>query len=511
MEIVQDKALKLRLRKPAKVTNLIPKSHQLNDNEVLVNWGLDEAQMLNNIGIKVPSPIRSQYKWPSVYKPFDHQVATAEFLTLNRRAFCFNEQGTGKSASCIWAADFLMNKKKVNRVLVICPLSIMHSAWKDDLFKFAMHRRVDVAYGSAHARKRVIESDAEFVIINYDGIPIVHDEIKAGGFDLIIVDEANHLKNPNTRRWKFVRNLIEAETRVWMLTGTPAAQSPVDAYGLAKLINPQGVSRTLSAFRDLVMYKVTQFKWVAKPTAPDIVHEALQPAIRFTKEECMDLPDMVYTSRYVELNKAQKKYYEQLRKDMFAEAVGEQITAVNAASQINKLLQLSTGALYTDEKEILEFDISNRYKALKEIIDETNNKVLVFAPYKHCIDLILKKLRKDKITANMIRGDVSANKRTSLIRRFQDEDDPRVLVIQPQAAAHGVTLTAADTIVWWGPTASLETYAQANARVHRSGQTNKCTVVQLAGSAVEQRVYKLLDDKIDIHSQIIDLYKNMLD
>jgi len=124
--------------------------------------------------------------------------------------------------------------------------------------------------------------------------------------------------------------------------------------------------------------------------------------------------------------------------------------------------------------------------------------------------VLLEKLAADGVKAERIDGSVPAGKRSEIFRAFQDTPDPRVLVIQPQAAAHGVTLTAADTIVWWGPVSSLETYAQANARIHRAGQTNKCTVVQLYGSDVEQRVYRLLDSKIDVHNQIVSLYKELL-
>jgi SNF2 family DNA or RNA helicase len=135
----------------------------------------------------------------------------------------------------------------------------------------------------------------------------------------------------------------------------------------------------------------------------------------------------------------------------------------------------------------------------------------VFVPFKHVIDILTDRLRDDGIATEVIRGDVPASKRTEIFKRFQETDDPKVLVIQPQSAAHGVTLTAANTVVWWGPTSSLETYAQANARVHRSGQTHKCTVVQLQGSDVEKRVYSLLDNRIDVHTKMIDLYNELLD
>ena len=190
--------------------------------------------------------------------------------------------------------------------------------------------------------------------------------------------------------------------------------------------------------------------------------------------------------------------------------MGEQVSAANAAVAMNKLLQISCGAVYTDAGDTLEFDISHRYKVLREVVDESSKKVLIFVPFKHVIDILVDKLMGEGITAEVIRGDVPAAKRTEIFNRFQRTDTPRVLVIQPQAAAHGVTLTAANTVIWWGPTSSLETYLQANARVHRTGQDHKCTVVQLQGSAIEKRVYAMLDNKINIHTKMIDLYNDIL-
>ena len=511
MQIIEDKALMLRVRNPKQITTVIPNSKELSMNRVLVKWGLPEALTLKNLNINVPSPITKRYAWPGQYKPYEHQKDTAAFLTMNKKAFCFNEQGTGKTASAIWAADYLMNQGLVNRVLVICPLSIMDSAWRDDLFSFAMHRTVDVAYGGKEKRKKIINSGAEFVIINYDGVDIVKDEIAKGGFDLFIVDEATHYKNVQTKRWKTLNKLVGEDDRLWMMTGTPAAQSPEDAYGLAKMVNHLSVPRYFSSWRDMVMWKVTQFKYKPKENAKDIVFKALQPAIRFTKDQCLDLPDMTYTKRFVEMTKQQVKYYEMLRKRMVMEVAGEEVTAANAAINLNKLLQISAGAIYTDDGDTVQFDIKNRYQALREVIDESSQKVLVFVPFKHTIDMLIDKLTSEGITSEVIRGDVSAPKRTEIFDRFQNTPDPRVLVIQPQAAAHGVTLTAANTIVWWGPTSSLEVYAQANARIHRSGQKHKCTVIQLAGSNAEKRIYRMLDERINVHTEMIKLYKEILD
>lgn len=513
MQIIEDKALLVRTKHPERITEIIPKSKMLETGEVLVKWGLEEAQVLKNLRIKnVPSPIMSRYKWPGLHRPFDHQKETAAFLTLHRRAFCFNEQGTGKTGSVIWAADYLMSLGIIKRVLILCPLSIMQSAWQNDLFKFAMHRTTALAHShSRDKRIKAVQSDAEFVICNFDGLDIIKEAVADEGFDLIVVDEANAYKTVSTKRWKVLNSIIKPSTWVWMLTGTPASQSPTDAYGLAKIVNPTGVPKFFGSFRDMVMQKITQFKYVPRPQSESIVHNVLQPAIRFTKEECLDLPEITYATRDIPLTPQQLKYYEHLRKHMVAVAAGEEITTVNAAASLNKLLQLSCGAVYADTGEVVAFDASNRMAALKEVIDEASHKVIVFVPYKHSIQIISEELKKSGYSTEIISGEVSVNKRTDIFNKFQTTPDPRVLIIQPQAASHGVTLTAANVVVYWSPVMSVETYLQCNARPHRAGQRNPVTVIHLQGSPVEKRMYAMLEAKIDIHSRMIDLYKNLLE
>ena len=183
----------------------------------------------------------------------------------------------------------------------------MKSAWQNDLFKFAVHRTCDVAYGDRKKRAKIIANGAEFVIINFDGLAIVKDEVLNAGFDLIVVDEASAYKNPTTERWKVLRDLNKKIKGLWMLTGTPAAQSPVDAFGLAKLVNPTGVTPFYGQFRDQVMLKVGMYRWIPKPNAQETVHNALQPAIRFEKDQCLDLPVVTYVEREAPLTAQQNK------------------------------------------------------------------------------------------------------------------------------------------------------------------------------------------------------------
>lgn len=451
----------------------------------------------------------SEYTWPRPhgFTPFEHQKVTSEFLVTNRKAFCFNEQGTGKTASVIWAVDYLMQRGLIKRVLVICPLSIMKSAWQADLFKFAIHRTVSVAYGSAKKRKNIITLGAEFVVINFDGVGIVKREIAKNEFDLVVVDEASAYKNTQTTRWKDLRDLMKGIKGLWMLTGTPAAQSPVDAFGLARLVNPTVVPLYMSHFRDQVMQKVSNYRWIPRPEAKHIVHKSLQPAIRFEKAQCLDLPPVTFVDRDAPLTPQQLKYYNMLKKQMLIKADGEEVSAVNAAVQINKLLQIAGGAVYTDNREIIEFDVSNRMRVVQEVIDESSHKVLVFVPFTHTIELLERHLIGNNIICDVINGAVSVNKRAEIINAFQEQANPKVLIIQPQAASHGLTLTAADTVIWYSPCTSVETYLQANARIDRPGQVNPMTVIHITGSPVESRMYSLLRNNITNHNKIIDLYR----
>lgn len=517
MQIVEDKALLFRTRDPSKYS-IIPK-HKVFSNpqggfDVAVYWGLDEARVLKNLGVKdVPSPITRRYEWPGRYKPMKHQIDTASFLTLHRRAFCFNDPGTGKTLSALWAADYLMQRDEVRRVLILCPLSIMHSAWMQDINNSIIHRSAIVAHHPQAARRiEMIQSDYEIVISNYEGLNLIANEINTDGrFDLVIVDEANAYKNPSTRRWKALASVIKPDTYLWMMTGTPASQSPVDAYGLAKLVNPSGVPKFQTAWRDKVMNKVSMFKWQPKANARDTVFSALQPAIRFTKQQCLDLPPVITVTREVEMTPQQNKYYKLLKEQMLIRAAGETISAVNAGVVVNKLLQISCGAAYTDDKEVVEFDAKPRLHVLDEVLEETDRKVIVFALFRSSIDTIVHHLSANGVVCAEIHGGVSAGKRALIINDFQNTNKVKVLVMQPQATAHGLTLTAADTVVFYGPLMSVEQYVQCIARADRKGQnSDKVTVVHIQSSPLEKKLFNAMSNKVDDNTLLVSMFNSEL-
>jgi len=257
------------------------------------------------------------------------------------------------------------------------------------------------------------------------------------------------------------------------------------------------------------MNKITMFKWAPKPAAPQLVHEALQPAIRFTKAQCLDLPPVLTMTRIVPLTPQQTKYYNILKERMAIQAAGEAITAVNAATVVSKLLQISCGAVYTDDKDVVEFDAGPRLAVLEEILGETERKVLIFALFRSSIDSIYNHLLKKNINTECIHGGVTPNKRADTIRRFQNEKDPRVLVMQPQASAHGITLTAADTVIFYGPLMSVEQYIQCIARADRKGQNaDKVTVIHIEGSPIEKKMFTALSSKVVDNSLLTRMFEN---
>jgi SNF2 family DNA or RNA helicase len=385
----------------------------------------------------------------------------------------------------------------------------MHSAWLSDLNNSIIHRSAIVAHHTKSSRRiEMIQQDYEFVICNYDGLNLIAEEIvNDGRFDLVIVDEANAYKTVTTKRWKTLKSIINPKTHLWMMTGTPASQSPADAYGLAKLVNPDNVPLFYTGWRDSVMNKITLYKWAPKPDARDRVFNALQPAIRFSKDQCLDLPPVMTLTREVPLTPQQTKYYNMLKDQMLVQAAGEVITAVNAAAMLSKLLQVSAGAALTDTKEVVEFDAGPRLGVLEEILEETQRKVIIFALFRASIETIQRHLTAKGITNECIHGGVSANKRGDIIHRFQTDPDPRVLVMQPAATAHGITLTAADTVVFYGPLMSVEQYIQCIARADRKGQNaDKVTVFHIQSSPVEAKMFKALAAKVSDSSLLTEMF-----
>ncbi len=508
--VEQAKAIALKLDNPNRVLSCIPsaKVMKVKGSEIVVTpHKIDEVKVLRNLGISVPSPILHYYDWVGKFTPYKHQRLTAAFLTMHKKALVLNDIGTGKTQSSLWAADYLMNAGEVKKCLIISPLSTLERVWGDSIFTGFIHRTAVTLHGTAARRKKLLKTDADFYIINHDGFNIIAEEAK-GMFDLIIVDEAAVLRNPSTNRFKIFRKWMESnkQTRLWMMTGTPTPNDPTDAWALAKLVNSPFCSNTYTAFRDQVMMKIGQWKWLPRPESVDIVKDVLQPSVRYTRDECFDLPETIVQTRKVPLTKEQEKYYKEMLRRFVIEMEEEEgsITAVNEAVKLQKLVQIACGVVYDDDGQNIELDCSPRVKVVEEVIEEAGEKVILFVPLTGTLHMLEEKLKK-RWTVGVINGAVSATKRNQIFNDFQNGKDPQVLIAHPATMAHGLTLTSASTIIWYGPITSNEQYVQANGRIERIGKKHTSNVVHIESIAVESKMYDRLRNKQKLQGLLLDL------
>ena len=275
------------------------------DNLVALPYGVDESIVLRNLGFSVPPPVLSYYDWPARFAPMEHQKETAAFLTMHKRALCLNAPGTGKSISSLWAADFLLQEGVAKKILIVAPLSTVMVVWGREIAHHMPHRSFVVCTGNRAKRSQLLETPGvQYVIINHDGFTTMVDELR--DFDVVIYDEATALKTPGSIRYKVFSRWVSAnQPWLWLLTGTPISQSPVDAWTLARLVDSDKVPKSFTTFKDMVMKKVTTFKWVPREDALETCKQVLQPSIRFSLDECKDLPDTNYVGRKTTLTKQQ--------------------------------------------------------------------------------------------------------------------------------------------------------------------------------------------------------------
>lgn len=498
----------LKIDNPHLVCQAIPEAYIMNvrgQDVVLAPFTLEVIRALNSLNIKVQSPIMKKYNWCGMHTPMKHQMTTAAFATVNERHFILNSIGTGKTMSALWAADYLMNEGKASKVLVISPLSTLERVWGDSIYLNFRHRSFTVLHGTRQQRIRRLKDDMDFYIINFDGFKIIQSHIK-DMFDFVIIDEVSTLRNWSTDRFKTIYSWVqENNPQLCMMTGTPTPESPVDAWALAKLVGYPHLP-SFTRFRDMTMLKVRDHVYVPRPESIEIVKEVLQPSIRFTREECLDLPPTVVESRMVPLTTQQKEYYKTMQKKLVVElkSTNDAITAVNRAVLLMKLVQICCGVVYTENGTGHEIDAKPRVKLVKEVIDEAGGKVILFVPLTGVLQMLRKELSK-WYTIEVVHGDTPAKQRNKIFQDFQNTPEPRVLLAHPQTMSHGLTLTSATTIIWYGPIYSNDTYTQANGRIERIGKNKSCTVVHILSTELEEKMYNRLINKQQVQQTLLEM------
>ncbi len=469
-------------------------------------------------------PVKSNliFNWPGKVRPFAHQVATTEFLVANRRAFCFNDMGTGKTLSVLWAFHYLKQQGLVKSMLVVCPLSTLQLTWANEIRTHFNRTRFAILHGPASERRKLLREPADIYLINHDGIKvdgIVDILALRADIDLVVVDEIAQVgRNAGNERYYELTKVINRQSprMAWGLTGTPTPNAPTDAWAQCRLLVPERVPPYFNPFKNQVMRQINQFLWIPRAEALDVVHNAMQPQIRYMRDECIDLPDCMYETRTIELTEEQSKAYQQMLTTLRANVRNQIIDAQTLLVMTVKLLQIACGAAYskaTGEQETVFIPATNRLNELLAVVEEAYASVIVFVPFLGVLEHVIEFLRSKEIPCEAIHGGVSQAKRSAIFERFQNDlrtpikqRDIRVLVASPSAMAHGLTLTAANTIVWFGPITKNEIVQQANARISRPGQRYKQLIVRLQGSPIEELIYERLIDKQRFQESLLELF-----
>lgn len=481
-------------------------------------WTLEHTQEVSRWGVLTVSPMLRDYDFVGRFNPYVHQMKICSFLTTNRRAFCLADMGTGKTASVVWSLDYLYKTKKINSVLIIGALSNMKSTWVEEFFSINPLYTVTVLHGSKEEREQLLQKPSHAYVINHDGVEVIQDALHKKNFDVVVIDELTAFKNDKANRFKAVYPLCLKANYVWGLTGTPMPNRPDETFGQIKMINPSNLGKlTAFRFKEMVMRKQGPFLWVAKYDAANTVHQYMKPAIKIEKSDVLTLPKVNHTYIDIPLTTGQKLFYKELKEKQFVGDDEVSITAVNGGALMSKLLQVATGAIYNDEREAMKFDVTPRIEKTIELIKEARQrstdplkgKTIVFAPFRHTIALLEQELSKHFNVA-IITGDTSAQKRSEIFLSFQTTGEIDVILAVARTMSHGVTATAASTIVWFGPVTSNETYQQACNRIDRPGQTQEMFIHHLYSTPVEEKLYKTLQQRKVSQADLLNLYNDFI-
>jgi SNF2 family DNA or RNA helicase len=496
------------IRIPARTDLISMLPHARHENgELLIPHGPAEVKILKAMGLDVPSSL-VHYDWCG-WQPFRIQTVTTEMLVSNPRAYVLSSMGTGKTKCVLWAYDHLRRMGAVTKMIVVAPLSTMNFVWGNEIMMTCPQYKFAVLHGDRKKRFELLAQPFDIYIINHDGFKIIASEVaKRTDIDVMVIDELATCRN-KTDRTQSIAAVSRLKPHVWGLTGAPTPNAPTDTFWQAKVITPSAVPKYWGQFRDELMYRVSQFKWLPKPNAIDKAIAVLQPAVRYTLDDVVELPEFVSRNIEVEMSDKQREVYRDIARLACSLVDAKQITAVNAGAVMTKLMQISLGWVYADRHRVVELDPAPRLQALIDLCSAAEHKVLVFVPYRHALAGVAKALTAAGRDPAIVSGETSSSERSEIFNAFQNTAQYTDLLAHPGCVAHGLTLTAADTVIWFGPITSSEVYEQANARIRRVGQKHRQLFLHLQASSVERKIYNLLINKVRVQDQLLQLIEEM--
>ena len=447
---------------------------------------------------------------------YEHQTTTLELLRQQNSVLDLSDPGTGKTRPALGAYVERLSKDG-KRCLVLATKSILQSAWGNDIDKFFPGVKYDVAY--AHHRKKMMEtSTADIVITNHDAVRWFRDNLKPAywkDFDSIIIDESTAFKNHGSQRSKALYKIAKTMEFRECMTGTPNPKGILDVWHQAKLVDDgERLGSSYWAFRSAVCEPAqigpdtNMVEWRDKEGSEYVVFDLLSDiSIRHKFEECTDIPSNFVTEYQITLPPKLRRQYS----DMMSIAAamlndGKFLQAINAASVHQKLMQMASGAVYTEEGKYSVLD-NQRSELVMDLIEERESCVVAFN-WRHQRHGLEEAAKKRNMPYAVIDGTVNDAARRSAVDRFQS-GEIRALFAHPQSAGHGLTLTKGTTTIWTSPTYNAEHYKQFNHRIYRAGQTRKTETIHItANDTIDEKVFAKLNSKLSSMQLLLDLLES---
>lgn len=481
----------------------------LADGRRVVPHNMNNTVLLRHANYVVPHPMEEYYGWPGDKKPFDVQRRSAYDLAEHRRFYCLNQQGTGKTKTTLWAYDFLRGTGEANKLLVVAKLSTVNFVWAREVMRTLPHRKCVVLANdkgmSKAKRLKLLEEEADIYIINHDGLKVIHDDLLARvDIDTLVLDECAVYRN-NSDRSKGMRSFATRFKTVWGLTGNPRPNQVTDVWGQCKIITPSTVPKYFKACRELLMTRINQYEWREKPDANERAFAMMQPSCRYQLDDVLELPPLIERTIDCELSDEQKEFYADFKAKLAIMVRDKQITAANAGAALNKLLQISGGWVYSVAPDYIALDARPRLNLLRDLVEENDRKVLIFAPYKHMVAGISTFLNSKEGLGAGSTAVIGEKERDKVLFAFQDTDQYKALVSHPGPIGHGNTLTRANLIIWFCPIADYDVFDQANFRIRRISQEHKQQIIFLQATAAERRFYGILRRKERTQNEFLNL------
>ena len=445
------------------------------------------------------------------FTPHEYQKYSIQKIIENNKYGLFLDMGLGKTVSTLTAFSQLQ-LIDTDKMLVIAPLNVAKDTWADEINKWEhlKHLTVSKVLGTPKQRIEALKQEADIYITNKENTKWLCEHYKKDWpFDMVVVDELSTFKNHTSQRFKALKKKLPLVKRFVGLTGTPSPNSMMDLWSQVYLIDRgERLEKSFTRFRERYFKPTHQvsdhvFNWELREGSEDRIYEQIEDiCISMKAKDYLQMPERIDTVQSVELSSKERKLYNELERDYILESEDDgTIVAQSGASLSQKLLQLSNGAVYTDEQDVRQVH-DRKLDKLEEIVEEAQGQpILLFYNFKHDKERILERFEQAVVLSS------------DGYKEQWDKGNIEILLAHPASAGHGLNLQqGGHIIVWFGLTWSLELYQQANARLYRQGQDDTTIIHHImTDDTIDQRIYKALQNKELTQDELMEAVKARID